>query len=83
LALARERRLKQIIYLGDDMTDIDAFRALRAASRRREITSVTVAVVTDESPPGLKESADYWVSSVDEVRRFFEWLAARAARPTS
>jgi trehalose 6-phosphate phosphatase len=77
LELAREKRVKQVVYLGDDYTDMDAFEVLGRAVAQSELLAVRVAVLAGESPPGLKESADYWVSSVDEVERFLEWLADR------
>ncbi|MDP1809586.1 MAG: trehalose-phosphatase [Actinomycetota bacterium] len=79
LEVAREYGVKQIIYIGDDETDIDAFKALRAASDRHEISSVTIAVLGPESPPGLADNGDYVVESIDEVARFFSWLIDRAA----
>jgi len=79
--LVSGRRLKQIIYLGDDSTDIDAIDALKKASRDNVIdTSIAIAVVGTESPVELREKADYWVSSVDEVARFLDWLVKRAER---
>jgi trehalose 6-phosphate phosphatase len=77
LQLARERQIKQVIYLGDDYTDMDAFEVLGRAVAESELLAVRVAVLAGESPPGLKESADYWVGSIDEVERFLEWLAER------
>lgn len=75
LEVAREYGVKQIIYIGDDETDIDAFKALRAAPG---VSSVTIAVLGEESPPALAAGADYTVTSVDEVGRFFTWLIDRA-----
>lgn len=79
LEVAHEYGVKQVVYLGDDATDIDAFIALKEASGRREVSSVAVAVLTPESPPGLADFTDYFVESIDEVRRFFSWLIDRAS----
>ncbi len=79
--LVRRHGLKQVIYLGDDATDIDAFDALKKAAGRGFIdSSVALAVAGGESPAELKGKADYWVSSVAEVARFLGWLIERAER---
>lgn len=75
-ALIKEYELKQVIYLGDDATDVDAFKALKASGRE----NVAIAVVGDESSEELKQHADYRISSIDEVERFFDWMVARAER---
>ncbi len=74
LELAAEYGLRQLIYLGDDATDIDAFRALRGATERGGAASMTVAVAASESPPGIKDEADYWVESVKGVTDFLRRL---------
>lgn len=79
LEVAREYGVKQVIYLGDDTTDIDVFDALKEASGRGEVNGIAIAVAGPESDPGLVESADYHVASVDEVGRFFSWLVDRAS----
>jgi trehalose 6-phosphate phosphatase len=43
------------LYAGDDTTDLDAFRGLMQAGLE---TAVRVAVLSDESPPELREQAD-------------------------
>ncbi len=83
LSVAAERGLRQVIYLGDDATDIDAFRALRAAAAEGRLSALTVAVAAAESPPGIKEEADYWVSSVSEVTEFLRRLADHYSAPTA
>jgi trehalose 6-phosphate phosphatase len=49
--------LRAAFYAGDDRTDLDAFRALRAM-RDDGLHSVNVAVVSAEGPPELAELAD-------------------------
>jgi trehalose 6-phosphate phosphatase len=55
------------LYVGDDVTDEDAFR--RLAGR-----GVTVAVRNG----GRRTAADFALAAVDDVRRFLEWLCAVA-----
>ena len=73
-ALVKEYKLKQVIYLGDDATDVDAFKALKDFGR----DNVAIAIIGDESSEELKLHADYRVDSIDEVARFFNWLVDRA-----
>jgi len=55
------------IYLGDDITDEDAFRALAGHG-------VSIAVRHDET---RSTAADYALSDTEDVRRFLEWLDER------
>lgn len=78
LRLVAERSVRQVIYLGDDYTDLDAFKALGQAAEADRIRAVRVAVVGDaEAPIELAEQADYVVESVAEVEEFLCWLAER------
>jgi trehalose 6-phosphate phosphatase len=64
------------LYAGDDLTDLDAFVALRAAvadGRLRE--AVCVGVRSDETPPELEEAADLLVDGPLGVRAALEHLA--------
>jgi trehalose-phosphatase len=54
------------IYVGDDLTDEDAFKALKGRG-----IGVRVGPVTDET------SADFLLKDTEEVRRFLEVLAER------
>jgi trehalose 6-phosphate phosphatase len=56
-SLLAESGLSRALYAGDDSTDLDAFRALRSIE-----LGVAVAVVSDESPSGLRDAADVVVS---------------------
>jgi trehalose-phosphatase len=58
------------VFVGDDRTDEDAFRALRARSRR----VVTVRVTHDED---VATAAEFSVEDPADVRLFLEWLLER------
>jgi trehalose 6-phosphate phosphatase len=67
------------VYLGDDLTDVDAFQELahlRAAGRYR---CLLVAVGSDEAPPEVAGAADCVLGGVDEVISFLELTLARLA----
>jgi trehalose 6-phosphate phosphatase len=57
-----------LMFAGDDTTDEDAFRVLRARDRR----SVTIRVADAESP---ETSAEFTLHGVGEMRSMLEWLA--------
>jgi trehalose 6-phosphate phosphatase len=59
--LLEDARLSQALVAGDDTTDLDAFRAVDGLEHK-----VRVAVVSDESPTLLAESAEIVVSSTGE-----------------
>ncbi len=69
VTLLRDRPLAAAIYVGDDRTDIDAFRGLgelvEAGSLR---TAVRIGVRSGEEPSELEERADLMVDGTDGVR---------------
>ncbi len=62
-----------LVFIGDDRTDEDAFRALRSRGK----TSVTVRVSDEET---TSTAAEYWVRDPSEVRVFLEGLHATRRR---
>jgi trehalose 6-phosphate phosphatase len=70
VSLLRDRELEAALYVGDDTTDIDAFRGL---SELVELGSLKRALRVgvssgDETPPALEEEADLMVDGTDGVR---------------
>ncbi len=76
--LFEDRQLRAAVYIGDDRTDIDAFRALEALRSSANAYTVSVAVVSDESPEDLIQWADLEIT-FDEVPELLTYLAG--ARP--
>jgi trehalose 6-phosphate phosphatase len=70
--LATERALRSVLYLGDDVTDIDAFRTLHEPAAFR---GASVVVAGGETPPDVMASADYQVEGVGGT----EWLLGEVA----
>jgi trehalose 6-phosphate phosphatase len=74
-ALLRGQDLDAAVYVGDDTTDLDAFRGLRSLVGSGELASaVCVAVSSDEAPPGLALEADLTVDGPGGVRELLEAL---------
>jgi trehalose 6-phosphate phosphatase len=70
-ALGLDPQVVVPIYVGDDVTDEDAFKALRGRG---------VGVVVDLRD--RRSAADYRLEDVEAVRRFLQWLAdERGRRP--
>jgi trehalose 6-phosphate phosphatase len=70
VTLLRDRELEAAVYVGDDTTDIDAFRGL---SELVELGSLKRALRVgvssgDETPSALEEEADVMVDGTDGVR---------------
>ncbi len=70
-ALLRGRRPANGLYVGDDVTDLDAFRGLRAAVSGR---AVCIAVGSEEAPPQLLADADLVVAGTAGVREILDEL---------
>lgn len=72
--LVQSRGLRGAIYLGDDLTDLDAFRALHSLRRSGVCHALLVAVASSEAPPDLIKEADYQLEGVESVATFLEQL---------
>jgi trehalose 6-phosphate phosphatase len=73
--LLRGVSLAAALYVGDDTTDLDAFRGLRALVQSGSLASaVCVAVSSDEAPPELADEADLTVDGPGGVRGVLEAL---------
>ncbi len=64
--IIEKRVLSGAVMLGDDVTDVDAFLAIRRA-RESGIAGVAVAVISPETHHSVLETADYFVHGVDET----------------
>ena len=74
-ALLRGTDVSAAMYVGDDTTDLDAFRGLRTMVSAGELAcAVCVAVSSDEAPPGLALEADLTVDGPGGVRELLEAL---------
>lgn len=68
-SLARRSGLRAALCLGDDITDLDMFDALRRL-QGEGLAGAALAVVSEDSAPEVREAADYELEGVERV----EWL---------
>ncbi|TMM19532.1 MAG: trehalose-phosphatase [Actinobacteria bacterium] len=74
-ALLRGSPVTAALYVGDDSTDVDAFRALRQLIDSGRLSAVLCAAVSsDEAPAELEQEADLTVEGTRGVRELLEAL---------
>ncbi|MHB1415567.1 MAG: trehalose-phosphatase [Chloroflexota bacterium] len=74
--LLRTANLRGAVYLGDDVTDVDAFRALRRWASVGNGLGLSVGVLAAETPAAVRENTDLTVEGVAQVENLLERLAA-------
>jgi trehalose 6-phosphate phosphatase len=73
--LLRDAPVDAAIYVGDDTTDLDAFRGLRELAQSGKLAStLCVAVDSDEAPAALAREADLTLGGPAGVRELLEAL---------
>lgn len=72
--IIHENNIKKLVYLGDDVTDSDAFRKLNELKNQGKVDGESIIIISGEIPSRIKEEASYFLESVDDVQRFFKWL---------
>ena len=79
-ALLAEERPGALLVLGDDRSDAEGFRVLRAARERGEVAGLAVAVHgAAETPPELVEAADLVLASTRDAARLLSAVGRTAA----
>ena len=75
VGLLRDTDLAAAVYVGDDVTDIDAFRGLTELVEMGRLGQVLrVGVASDDAPPALAEEADVMVEGPAGVRELLQAL---------
>ena len=75
VGLLHSTDLAAAVYVGDDVTDLDAFRGLTELQQRGRLGyAVRVGVRSDETPADLEEEADAMVEGTDGVRELLRAL---------
>ena len=80
-----KNHVEKVLYLGDDITDNDAFCKIKELrdvdgksvlkEREKGFDGESILVLSGEIPYYMKKNASFFVKNVDEVQKFFEWLA--------
>jgi len=77
VGLLRDTDLAAAMYVGDDVTDVDAFRGLAELVEMGRLgTALRVGVSSDEGPASLAQEADAMVDGTDGVRDLLRALLA-------
>jgi|Deesub1362A_J573_1020465.scaffolds.fasta_scaffold00231_10 trehalose 6-phosphate phosphatase len=74
LDLIRDYDLRRAIYLGDDLTDVEAFRAIHSGEAPN-FKGLAIGVIDEEAAPEVEAEADFTLNGVDQVEQFLGWLA--------
>jgi trehalose 6-phosphate phosphatase len=80
-ALIKKYHLRAALCLGDDLTDIDAFRVVRAAARGQDFHGLAIGIISREMPANLVAETDFTLNGVSDVARFLGWLSQAVAPP--
>lgn len=76
-ALVAEHGLQAVVFLGDDVTDVDAFLAVRALRDRGVCLGLNVGVLSAETPESVLAAVDVTVASVAACVELLVSLADR------
>jgi trehalose 6-phosphate phosphatase len=79
--LVEQHGLRSVAFFGDDVTDLDAFRALHQLRAEGVANTLAIGVGSPEGPPEVRTEADLLLEGVGEVERVLAALAARPPRP--
>lgn len=74
-SIINESGRTQVVYLGDDRTDVDAFQEVKKLRSEGKLKGFALGVISVEAPDEIKTEADFCFLSVLEVEDFLEWLA--------
>jgi trehalose 6-phosphate phosphatase len=84
--LVRQHALEGVVYLGDDVTDTHAFRALDVLRRASSVRALAIGVVGPETPSIVRRLADASVPGATAVaallRRVLDGLKSSARMDT-
>lgn len=75
--LVTEHRLRGVVFLGDDLTDVDGFVALRVLRERGEVATLRVGVLGAETHPRVLEEIDVSVHGVPACAALLAAVADR------
>jgi trehalose 6-phosphate phosphatase len=77
--LLDQNHIAGVVYFGDDLGDVAAFRELAWLRANEGLVSLSVAVVDAETDDSVIQNADLTLNGVDEVEEVYTALAKRFA----
>ena len=78
--IVKDRRLNGAMFFGDDVTDVDAFRALKRLRADGTLKSgLAIGVLSADTHPSVIAESDLLLAGVDEVAALFVALSERLA----
>lgn len=81
--LADQFKLRGLLFLGDDITDIDGFNEIRRLRESDGLAAYGIAVTHPEAPLAAAAAADFTVPDVTGVERLLEQFATALHPSTS
>jgi trehalose 6-phosphate phosphatase len=81
LTLIERHRLQGGVYLGDDISDLDAFAAIHGRARGSSFRGLALGVIDEETSPLVEKEADFTLHRVGDVERFLKWVTEIVAVP--
>lgn len=73
--LVAEHQLRGIVFIGDDLTDVDGFVALRTLRDAEEIATLRVGALAPETPQAVIDESDITVRGVPAVEALLAAIA--------
>jgi trehalose 6-phosphate phosphatase len=77
--LLKDFNVQAAVYLGDDTTDVAAFEKAGLLRSKGECQVYAIGVLSNNTPAGVLEKADYSAEGVEDVAKFFAFLADSAS----
>ncbi len=72
--LIKQHHLKSAIYLGDDIGDLPAFRAVRVAREQQGFMGLSGLVTGSATSQSLQDEVDFTLDGVPETTALLNWL---------